>query len=121
MVSLKGCQSEALINPFFKLFSNDTAENGVLKNMGSQYLHHVSLVIFRAHYLVRLYRNCEGSRIPGMRYISNCIGALFGSVPLKAEFKKCAAYFLKEANRAPEQLRSPAGCGGESNGLKKPN
>ena len=43
------------------------------------------------------------------RLTSNCIVALLGSVTPQAGFKKCAAgeYFLKEANTATLQLRSP--------------
>jgi hypothetical protein len=42
-------------------------------------------------------------------FTSNCIAALLGSVTPEAGFKKCAAgeYFLKEANSAALQLRSP--------------
>ena len=47
---------------------------------------------------------------------SNCRGALFDSVPPQVELEKCAAYFSKEANIAPEQsyplLRR--GAGGEA-------
>jgi hypothetical protein len=41
-------------------------------------------------------------------YTPTCVGAYFGSVPPEAGFKKCGAYFLKEAKSAPEQVRSPA-------------
>ncbi|MCW3090528.1 MAG: hypothetical protein JWP81_1597 [Ferruginibacter sp.] len=35
------------------------------------------------------------------------LAASFGSVPTKSVFKKCVAYFLKEAKAAAFRLRSP--------------
>ncbi|MEO5890723.1 MAG: hypothetical protein ABIQ31_10745, partial [Ferruginibacter sp.] len=34
------------------------------------------------------------------------LAAFFGSVPMKSELKKCAAYFFKEAKTAAFRLRS---------------
>jgi hypothetical protein len=40
---------------------------------------------------------------------SNCISRIFWFGSGLPEFKKCAAYFLKEEKAAALQLRSPAG------------
>jgi hypothetical protein len=53
--------------------------------------------------------------------ISNCISRLFWFGSGLPEFKKCEAYFLKEAKAAALQLRSPAGGRGESLKLKRGN
>jgi hypothetical protein len=53
---------------------------------------------------------------------SNCVSCLVWFGTAKGGIQKNAQHiFLKEANAAASQLRSPAGCGGETNKFVRTN